>query len=355
MSSSTLTPLPHASRDENRALQLAGVAALLGALIGVLTLHTTKPLFGRGSIGEVAAYAGMGTSFIAFLVAGYTMTLERQPWLRRVSWLRRLLNLVGLAALHATFSLLLVSASFAVFADAFRGVALDHWAGTFWVALAAAVCTYVCVESALALTTESLSVVLAAFIATGALAAALSSSDPYWWRHHFSALGSGDDGVTFNLTLLLAGLALATMGDFLAHDLGIWSAAHGERPWRVTAVRWAMIVMGVLVVAVALIPVDVDKKWHDLAAQSIVVVFAACLVAFPLLFRRLPGSFLSVTVVVIGMLIALLVLWKGVHYLNTTAFEMGAAASVLVWLLLFVRTVTAAVRSLPAPAAISAR
>ena len=41
----------------------------------------------------------------------------------------------------------------------------------------------------------------------------LSSSDPDWWHHHFSALGSGQSGLAFNLTLLLAGLALAACGD----------------------------------------------------------------------------------------------------------------------------------------------
>jgi hypothetical protein len=351
MSSRTVQPpghSPHAAHDENVALYLAGAAALAGLVLGLVTLRTTLPIFGRGSIGEVAAYAGMATGFLAFTITGLTLTPRRQAWMRGISVPRRIADVLALAALHAVFAFLLCIALFAVFSDAFRGLALDRWTGAFWVAASAAACAYACVESALALTSESLSVVLSAFIVTGAFAAALSSSDPDWWHHHFSALGSGPSGLAFNLTLLLAGLALAACGDLLGHDVAVWCRATGQAQWRATTVRLALIVIGVLVIAVALIPVDTVKVWHDAAAQSIVLVFAAALVAFPVILRSLPGSFRTVTLGVIIALVSLLVLWKGVGYLNTTAFEMGAAATVVVWLLLFVRTVSAAVRSLPA-------
>ena len=44
-----------------------------------------------------------------------------------------------------------------------------------------------------------------------------------------------------------------------------------------------------------------------------------------------------------ALLMMVVVLYAGVGYLNFTAFEMGAAVIVFVWLLLFIRTVTAAV------------
>jgi hypothetical protein len=342
------TAAPQASRDETAALWCAAGAAVLGLGVGLVSLRTTLPLFGRGSIGEVAAYAGMGAGLLGFVLAGLTITLRRQPWLREISRVRCAANILALGALHAVFAFLLCSALYGVFSSAFLGLALDRWTGAVWVGITAAACAYACVESALALTSESLSVLLAAFLVTGALAAALSASDPHWWHHHFSALGSGRDGFTFNLTLLLAGLALAAIGDFVGHDVALWCRATGQTRTPATIVRLALIVLGVLVIAVALIPVDAERTWHDAAAQSIVLVFAAALVGFPMLFRRLPGSFLAVTVGVIIALMVLLVLWKGVGYLGLTAFEMGAAATVMTWLVLFVRTVAAAVRSLPA-------
>lgn len=324
---------------------LAAGAIGLGALYGLVAVRATLPLFGRGSIGEHAAYAGAATSGIAAIIAGYRLTPQAQPWFARIGRLRRGANILGLAALHAVFSLLLVSAVFAVFASAFRGVALDHVAGTVWVALACGICTYVAVTSVSTLTTQSLTVLLSVFVLTGVLVSAISSPDPHWWEHHFSFLGADDggSGIAFNLTLLLTGIALTTIGDFLAHDVETWARATGEPAWKARTVRLTMLLLGVLVMLVALIPVTLDRRWHDASAQGIVVVFALVLVVFPLLFRRLSGAFLVATGVVLGLLVALLVLWEGVGYLNVTAFEMGAAATVFAWLLLFIRTVGVAV------------
>lgn len=178
----------------------------------------------------------------------------------------------------------------------------------------------------------------------------MSASDPHWWRHHFSWLGAeaGGSALDFNLTLLLAGLALVTVGDFLAHDLEVWTEATGQSHTKVTTVRILMVALGVLLALVALIPVSASRVLHDAAAQGIVVVFAATIVIIPLLFPHLPGGFRAVTAVVIALRGAGLVLWEGVGYLDTMAFEMGAAATVFVWLLLFVRSVTAAAESVDA-------
>lgn len=335
-------------RAENITLLLSAASVVIGAAIGLLHLHETRPLMGRGSIGETATYAAMITSGAAFLIAAQLVTLRMHPWLRYLGWPRRLLNILGLTALHAMFSFLLATVVYSVLATAFRGVALDHWAGTFWVALTCGACTYVVVASATALTTGSLSALLMVMLVGGVLGSAMSAPDPHWWRHHFSWLGAdtGDAGLAFNLTLLLAGFVLVTIGDFLAHDLDVWTQATGQERWRVRVVRGAMIVLGVLLMLVALIPVNVSKTWHDAAAQGIVVVFAVAIVAFPMLFPRLPDGFRAVTGAIVAMLAVCVVLWKGVHYLNTTAFEMGAATTVFVWLLLFVRSVTAAVGSL---------
>jgi hypothetical protein len=45
--------------------------------------------------------------------------------------------------------------------------------------------------------------------------------------------------------------------------------------------------------------------------------------------------------------VTVIVLFAGLGYLNMTAFEMGAAVIVYVWLLLLIRTVSAAAEGLP--------
>lgn len=338
-----------AVRLENTSLLLGLLGLAVGAAVGVSGLPETRPLFGNDSIGNMAALAALVAAVVSGLITLTWVTPVNRPWFRSLRWWRLLLNVLGLTLLHAMLALLTTLAAFAVFQNAFEGLALDRWAGAFWVAAAGGLWGYITASSAMSLTTHSLSVLLLFLLGAGALSSASSASEPRWWDLHFSALGTSSDfsGLTFTMTLLVTGIALTTVGDFLAHDLGVWAVGAGERAWKVTAVRAAMLSFGVLVALVALIPVDVNKEWHDTAAQSLVLVFAVALVSFPIMFRRMTGSFQAVTLVIAALLVMLLVLYEGVDYLNTTAFEMGAGAAVFLWLLLFIRTVTAAVEELP--------
>jgi len=67
------------------------------------------------------------------------------------------------------------------------------------------------------------------------------------------------------------------------------------------------------------------------------------LIAVPFLFRRLSG----VTVVVAGMLATAAWLNLGAGYLTITAFEIVAVGTVFIWLILFIRSVSAAVDGIP--------
>ena len=91
----------------------------------------------------------------------------------------------------------------------------------------------------------------------------------------------------------------------------------------------------------ALVSRTVSVFWHDVIAQLLVGVFGPTLL-LALLLRRLPGALLWFTAAAFALLVTVTVLFVGLDYLNMTAFEMGAAAIVYVWLLLFIRTVSAA-------------
>jgi hypothetical protein len=103
----------------------------------------------------------------------------------------------------------------------------------------------------------------------------------------------------------------------------------------------------VLVALVALVSRTVSVFWHDVVAQLLVVVFGIALLVLPVLLRRLPGTLTWFTAAAFGLLVTVIVLFAGLGYLNMTAFEMGAAVIVYVWLLLLIRTVSAAAEGLP--------
>lgn len=292
---------------------------------------------------------GGAVSGLAFLAVMLVIGKSLLPWQKRLTRFRRVVDLVGLTLVHAAISLLAMAAVFAVFSDAFRELALDRWASSFLIAGACAVGSYVAASSAGSLTTQSLSMLVAAFLVTGAFSSALTSSDPQWWQAHFSALGTVSDasGITFNFTLILTGVVLTTLADFLTHDLSRWARHTGEPGWKVTFVRVGFIVLGIMLAMVGVIPVNFSLFWHNMVTYVAVCAFAVMLIAVPFLFRRLTGGFFGVTVVVAGMLATAAWLNLGAGYLNITAFEIVAVGTVFIWLILFIRSVSAAVDDIP--------
>ena len=348
----------HASRTrqgrhlEDLSLLLGGLGFVVGGVVALLVLTPPAPLFGKGSVGETAALLGGAVSGLAFLFVARGVGSRDDSWQHRMSRFRRVVDLIGLTLVHAAISMLATAAVFAVFADAFRDLDMDRWAGSFLVAGACAVGAYVAASSAASLTTQSLSVLVAAFLVVGAFTSALTSSDPQWWQAHFSALGAASDasGITFNFTLILTGVVLTTLADFLTHDLSLWATHTGEPNWKVVFVRVGFIVLGIMLAMVGVIPVNRSLFWHNMVTYVAVGAFVVMLVAVPFLFRRLSGGFVGVTIVVAAMMALGGWLNLGVGYLNITAFEIAAVGTVFIWLILFIRSVSAAVDDIPAVA-----
>ena len=338
-----------ATRAESAHVAIGLAGALAGIVVGAIALRGTAPLSGTGSIGQVAALTvlGCGTTTSALVLA--TRTARGLPWFGARPWWRRVLDVAGLSLIHGLLGLFLTGALFAVFQQAFQGVALDRVAGAFWVAAAGGAAAYITSASVATLSGRSLATLLAAFLTVGVLASALSAPDPYWWERYFSELGEGAglSSATFNLTLLLTGIALLTVVEFIAHDLDRWARATGESGAVVTTVRVLLTLVGVLIALVALVSRTVSVFWHDVVAQLLVVVFGLALLVLPVLLRRLPGTLTWFTAAAFALLVTVIVLFAGLGYLNMTAFEMGAAVIVYVWLLLLIRTVSAAAEELP--------
>ncbi len=342
----------HASRTESVHVLLGAAGGVVGLGIGAVFLRGTAPLAGAGSIGQVAALSVFGCAAVTAAVVLSTLTQRSLPWFGGHHRWRRMLDVGGLSLVYGLLGLFLTGALFAVFQQAFQGVALDRMAGTFWVAAASAAGAYIASASAAGLTGRSLATLLAVFVTVGVLASAMNAPDPYWWERYFSELGEGQDlaSLTFNITLLLTGVALLTVVEFLAHDLDRWARAAHQPHWTIAVVRSLLSAVGVLVALVALISRTVSVFWHDVVAQLLVVVFGLTLLAVPVLLRRLPGALLWITAAAFALLVTVIVLYVGVGYLNMTAFEMGAAAIVYIWLLLFIRTVSAAAEGTAVPA-----
>ncbi|MDO5737216.1 MAG: DUF998 domain-containing protein [Propionibacteriaceae bacterium] len=343
------TPPRDGRNMEDLSLLLGGLGFGVGAVLGLLLLNPPAPLFGKGSVGEMAALAGGAVAGVAFLVVMLVLGPTRMSWQRRLSRFRRVVDLAGLTLVHALISMLTIAAAFVVFSDAFQYLALDQWAGGFLTGGACAVAAYVAASSANNLTTQSLSLLVATFLVVGAFTSALTSSDPQWWQAHFSALGAASDasGITFNFTLILTGVVLTALADFLTHDLTRWAEHTGEPRWKVVFVRTSFIILGIMLGMVGVIPVNQSLFWHNMVTYVAIGAFVVMLLAVPFLFRRLSGGFVGVTIVVAAMMAVGGWLNLGIGYLNITAFEIAAVGTVFIWLILFTRSVSAAVADIP--------
>lgn len=336
-----------ASSRESLSLATALIGFVVGAVVGLITLsRPTAPIFGRGSVGDIAALTGAVMSAVVFVVSRVlSQSRDRLHWRLRLRLPRRVIDGAGLTLLHAAISLFVLAGVFWVFGQAFQTLELDPAAGSVCVGVAAAVASYLASSSAMAMRTSHLSVLIAIYLTMGAMSSALNASDPVWWQVHFSSLGAAGDfsGITFNFTLVLTGLVLTTLADYLTHDLSLWAERRQISERRVEIIRFGFVLLGIMLALVGLIPVNVNFTAHNSVAYGMVAVFAALLVAIPLLFRELSAAFNLASIFIAALLIINVVLHLIVGYLNVTAFEMIGVSVMFVWLVLLIRSITAAV------------
>jgi hypothetical protein len=336
-----------ASTRESFSLAAALIGFVVGTFVGTVTLpRPTAPIFGQGSVADIAAVTGAVLSAVVFGVAMVLSQARRGVhWRLRLRLVRRVIDGTGLTLLHAAISLLAVAGAFWVFGQAFQRLELDPAAGSICVGMAGAVVCYLAGSSATSMRTSYLSVLIAIYLAMGAMSSALNASNPVWWQTHFSSLGAAGDfsGVTFNFTLVLTGVVLTTLADYLTHDLSLWAEAHAVPERRVQVVRVGFVLLGIMLALVGLVPVNVNFTAHNTIAYGLVGVFAGLLVAIPLLFPQLSQAFNLATIFIAVLLLINVVLHMLVGYLNVTAFEMIGVSTMFVWLVLLIRTINAAV------------
>lgn len=335
-------------RVENLSLLLGAAGLVVGASVGLLFFRGHTPFREGGwlSVGSVAVIAGGVVAAVAFLLALWRLDTVVLPWLEHIHPVRRVITVGGLALLLGSSTVFALRGVNGVVAAAFLGLNLDRWAGATYVAFVCALAAYVSAAVAGRLGTELLSVLVAVFLVMGALLSAANSSEPLWWQIHFSQLGMSRDlaGFAFNYTLILAGIVIVTLADFLVHELRLWFAVSGEGLWKVHFIRVGLIVMGAMLAGIGLLPVHVSHRGHLLATYGTVVAFVVLAAVTPVILRQIPWGFRLVSLATLAFMGVLWFLFREVRYLGTTGFEMFAVSVVLVWMMLFVRTLVAAAR-----------
>ena len=346
-------------RVESWALWLGLAWTVAGTLVGFIGFARYRPnLAGAGS---VALYAAVVAGFAATSgsLTGYLrILLLTQPWLRGFPLYRQITNAVALVIIHAAISVMAALVTFRIFQNSFLGLTVDRYAGGLMVGVCAGIAAYIALTSAARLTAQSLSTLLAVFLATGVFISMLAADNPLWWTGMFSTLGTWQSGLTsfwsFNVTLVVSGLVLSTLTAFIVRDLSLMARLHDDyakamgrpparfmRP-RPAVVRVCLLGLGICTMGIGLVPIDVAEPVHSWLARLAVGFIAVLLLGAAFWLPGFPVAFHLFTLACLLGIIGAGLLWRPLRYYDLTAFELAIVGTTIGWLAVFVRTTSAA-------------
>ncbi len=134
-----------------------------------------------------------------------------------------------------------------------------------------------------------------ATLLAGVSLAVVTTSEPEWWRLHFSQLGTHQDmsGTVFNAALMLSGVLFA----------GFVTAVHAATGTRYRGLFTAAgAATGLSLALAGAVPLDVSRLWHDAAARGVAAGFFGMLAAASWLWPgiRRPSRTVATVMVVAG-------------------------------------------------------
>ncbi|MBS1672731.1 MAG: DUF998 domain-containing protein [Actinobacteria bacterium] len=333
--------------QETDALLIGAGAFVVGFLAALaLFWHRTLSITGPWSVGAVAAIGGAVVAVAAFALGRISSQREQATAAepdpaevrdgfatpgQKLRWY----DLTALALAHGAVALLALWGLASLLEAGFRDAPVFPFPGAVLVGVALALTGYVCASSAAVLSPSSISLVLAIFLVIGALTAMLASTDPHWWRDNLSALGmsSNASSTAFNGTLIVAGVLVTTIARYATAAL----PADDPRDRRGRdVVRFGMILLGILLAAVGIFPVDRFFLLHNTVATGMAVAFAVIVVGLPWFLHRIPRVFVALGWIFVAV-IALLGIFFATGYYNLTAVELIAAVLIFSWIIVFLR------------------
>ncbi|MET4158666.1 DUF998 domain-containing protein [Agromyces sp. PvR057] len=335
-------PIGDPEARESTALLVGTAAFVIGTVPAILLFWGRDlPISGRGSLGDAAAVGAAIAALLAFVLGcllrraqrlGPDRTQQSEPTWRRLHWY----DVAALCLAHAVIALLGWVGLAAVFGAGFQGALVYSVTAAILVGVVMAITAYAAFLSAVNLTPMLLSIVLAMFLVVGTLASTLSASDPLWWQKNLSTLGISDDisSLTFNLTLIIAGVMVTTISHYATAWLPVATPAEARGR---ALVRLALIVIGILLACVGLFPVDEHLEVHNLSATGMAIVYVVLVIALRSLVPSMPRVFIMLGYLFVGVIVVLAAFFISGYY-NLTAVELVAFALIFAWLIVFLRT-----------------
>ncbi|GFH41771.1 ABC transporter permease [Lactococcus hodotermopsidis] len=287
------------------------------------------------TVGNVTLAFGAVTGFFSFLVA----YIKSQHIKLKRHWLTKLRETLTLTVTYTLVILAIAAIIFYVMRHTFNGVSFDPVTASLFVLVFSAIMNYFMISAAVSVRVSDLINMLFTTSIGGIFLAMAMNSQKDWWQINFSFLGTAraTDNWQFNFTLVFSALILLTITDYLFSEFS--RSSYYTAKARV--VRFFYYLLALLIACVGIFPANIGS-WtrlvHNWAAYGIVMSIGVLILLLKWLLPDISKEFMIVSAVTMGLLILAAILFKGVHYLSLTFFEIISFAIAFVWLVMLINT-----------------
>ena len=218
----------------------------------------------------------------------------------------------------------------------FTGITFGHVVAMMLFFVFVTAINYIMVRIGLAVNYGMLTTIMILVITSGAVMS-MASNGRNWWQHNLSFLGTkhANNSWQFNLTLVFSSLLMVALVDYIFVSL----RAVVKNTWRTITLRIILTVTALDVGAVGLFPNNANFHiLHDKVAGYLVYLIIILIVGIRWLLPEVGKRFLALSY---GMCVGLVVIdlmFKPLHIISLTAFELIAFILAFGWILILFDT-----------------
>lgn len=218
----------------------------------------------------------------------------------------------------------------------FTGITFGHVVAMMLFFVFVTTINYIMVRIGLAVNYGILTTIMILVITSGTVVS-MASNGRDWWQHNLSFLGTkhANNSWQFNLTLVFSSLLMVALVDYIFVSL----RAVVKNTWRTITLRIILTVMALDVGAVGLFPNNANfHVLHDKVAGYLVYLIIILIIGIRWLLPEVGKRFLALSY---GMCVGLVVIdlmFKPLHIISLTAFELIAFILAFGWILILFDT-----------------
>lgn len=218
----------------------------------------------------------------------------------------------------------------------FTGITFGHVVAMMLFFVFVTAINYIMVRIGLAVNYGMLTTIMILVITSGAVMS-MASNGRNWWQHNLSFLGTkhANNSWQFNLTLVFSSLLMVALVDYIFVSL----RAVVKNTWRTITLRIILTVTALDVGAVGLFPNNANFHiLHDKVAGYLVYLIIILIVGIRWLLPEVGKRFLALSYVMCVGLVIIDLMFKPLHIISLTAFELIAFILAFGWILILFDT-----------------